>query len=209
MRQARVIENKVLNRLEDLWEHFFYSVRWALVPAYMILILCLVVLIAKTAQSFWRMLVHFVDLTETETIVRVLSIVDIVLVVNLLLMIIFVGYTNFVSKIDDQRKLRDKPGWMETLGYSGLKVQLLGSILAISSVKLLSYSIELDQSGEINERKFIWLIAIQLTFVVSVVCLAITNRLKVIDENDQKGSRTLDGLRAMVSGKAKAKGTEI
>lgn len=208
MPQTRKGENPTLNKLEDLWEHFFYSVRWALVPAYMILILCLIVLIAKTAQSFWKTVLNFINLTETETIVRILSIVDIVLVINLLLMIIFVGYTNFVSKIDDQRKLRDKPGWMETLGYSGLKVQLLGSILAISSVKLLSYSIELDQSGSIDEKKFIWLIAIQMTFVVSVVCLAITNRLKVIDEGDKKGS-PLTGLKAMVRRKEKPRTSDV
>lgn len=125
-----------LSGIEHIWESMFFRTRWVLIAAYAILIACLFLLVVKTAQSFWKVATEFLAYSETETIVKVLSIVDIVLVINLLLMIIFVGYTNFVSRIEDSNKrLRDKPGWMETLGYSGLKVQLLGSILAISSVK--------------------------------------------------------------------------
>ena len=181
-RKSQFDLKSVLDKVEEKWESAFFATRWVLVPAYIVLILSLLILVVKAAQAFWSIWLVFLTLSETETIVRVLHIVDIVLVLNLVLMVIFVGYINFVSTIDGKKneawETKDKPSWMDDLDYAGLKVKLLGSILAISSVKLLTYSIELDRSTAINEQKFIWLIAIQITMVVSVVCLAITNRIK-------------------------------
>lgn len=180
--QPKVSIQGILNRIESVWERLFFMTRWLLVPAYVVLIASLGILVAKAFMAFWRVCREFLHQTETETIVSVLHIVDIVLVLNLVLMVIFVGYINFISTLDEQgegqEKKKDKPGWMDDLDYSGLKVQLLGSILAISSVKLLTYSIELDRDTLVSREKFIWLIAIQVTMVLSVVCLAITNRIK-------------------------------
>jgi len=109
-------------------------------------------------------------------VVRVLGVVDIVLVMNLVLMVIFVGYVNFVSKIHFH-KSEDKPEWLDKLSYSGLKVQLMGSILAISSVKLLRSYFALGTAGSMAPKDLVWLVGIYTTFVFALICVAITNKL--------------------------------
>jgi uncharacterized protein (TIGR00645 family) len=75
---------------------------------------------------------------QTKAIAQVLVLVDLILVMNLVLMVIFVGYVNFVSPIHPSAtRKEDWPKWMGHLDYSGLKVQLLGSIIAVSSISIL------------------------------------------------------------------------
>jgi uncharacterized protein (TIGR00645 family) len=165
------------NNIEAL---IFWS-RWLLAPAYLVLCACLIVLTYKTFEEFYELVTRDIHLfNETGTIVQVLTIVDLVLVMNLVLMIVFVGYVNFVSQIHPKNeKEEDWPKWMGYLDYSGLKIQLLGSIIAVSAILLLRTLVELFANGPVDSMKFIWMVGFHLVFVVSMLVAAIVNRLKV------------------------------
>jgi uncharacterized protein (TIGR00645 family) len=167
---------RALNRLEEYCEAVFFRIRWGLVPGYLVLVLSLSLLVYKTVLATIELFQDVNHLDENEVVVRVLGIVDIVLVMNLLLMVIFVGYVNFVSKIHIH-KSEDKPDWLDTLTYSGLKVQMMGSILAISSVKLLRAYFSIGSVDALTYEDLKWLIVVYSVFVVALLCVAVTNRL--------------------------------
>jgi uncharacterized protein (TIGR00645 family) len=114
----------------------------------------------------------------------VLIIVDLILVMNLVLMVLFVGYVNFVSKIHppDERE-EDWPEWMEYLDYSGLKVQLLGSIIAVSAISILRMVVELSAGAPVRREEFLWICVFHTIFLVSVLVIAVVNKLKETREH--------------------------
>jgi uncharacterized protein (TIGR00645 family) len=100
----------------------------------------------------------------------VLHIVDLALIGNLVLMVIFAGYENFVSKIGVAQNSEDKPSWMGKVDFSGLKLKLIASIVAISGINLLETFLDI---GTKTEQELRWMVIIHLVFVFSGVMLAI------------------------------------
>ena len=115
--------------MEHFLETLMFRSRWLLAPFYLGLVGGLVVLLVKFGQEFLHVLLHLMDASEREVVLALLSLVDITLVANLLLMVIFSGYENFVSKIHTANH-EDRPDWMGKVDYSGLKLKLIGSIVA-------------------------------------------------------------------------------
>ena len=89
------------------------------------------------------------------------------------MIVIFSGYENFVSKIE-ARDHPDWPEWMAKIDFSGLKLKLLSSIVAISGIQLLKSFMDIHN---ISDRDLIWYVAIHMTFVVSGLMLAWTDRI--------------------------------
>jgi uncharacterized protein (TIGR00645 family) len=106
-------------------------------------------------------------------IISILNLVDEALIAALLLIIGFSGYENFVSKIDTGVN-EDRPAWMGKVGFSDLKIKLMGAIVAISAVEVLKAFINLDA---FTREQLAWRVGIHLTFVVSGVLFAITDRI--------------------------------
>jgi uncharacterized protein (TIGR00645 family) len=106
-------------------------------------------------------------------ITAVLSLIDLSLIANLMLIVMFSGYENFVSRfeLDDQKY---KPAWMGHVGFGDLKIKLLTSIVAISAVHLLESFMNIDQT---SDRELEWSIGIQITLILTGVLLAIMNRV--------------------------------
>src|SRR3954454_16080089 len=122
---------------EHFWENqIIFRARWLLAPSYLVLVFALAVLSYKTVEEFIELVLHLHQFDESRTTAQILVIVDIILVMNLVLMVLFVGYANFVSVIHPDKE-EDWPKWMGYLDYSGLKIQVIGSIIAISGIKLL------------------------------------------------------------------------
>jgi len=167
----------ITTAIEEYTEAIFFRMRWVLVPGYIVLAVSLGLLVFKTVLATWELFLDAYTMDENSTVIRVLGIVDIVLVMNLVLMVFFVGYVNFVSKIHFHQS-EDKPGWLEKLNYSGLKVQMMGSILAISSVKLLKAYFSMGSSEAMKSGDMLWLVVIYGIFVAALVCVAITNKLQ-------------------------------
>ncbi len=155
-----------------------FGSRWILAPSYLILSLVLIALCYKTFEEFYQFIYDFRVFQENTAVIQALTIVDIVLVMNLVLMIMFVGYINFVSKIHPARG-EDWPDWTRHLDYSGLKLQLLGSITAISAIVLLRQILDLSQPDSVvHSARVTLMIGIHLTFVVSALIVAWVNKIK-------------------------------
>ncbi len=166
----------MLGGMQDLLERILYHGRWLLAPLYLGLLLALVMLGFKFGQEFWH-IIHgweFINMKGPALTLAVLELVDLLLVANLLMMIIFSGYENFVSKIDAAKNHEDRPEWMGTIDYSGLKLKIIGSIVAISSIQLLKYFIEFKEE---EWKKVAWMIGLHMTFVISGVLFALMERI--------------------------------
>jgi uncharacterized protein (TIGR00645 family) len=145
--------------------------RWALVPFYIGLavsiVMLLVIFCLKDAEAFASVMT-----ASTEgVIVGVLSLVDLTLAANLVLLVMFVGWESFIAPF---AKAEDRPAWIAAIGYNDLKVKLLTSVIAIAAIKLLENFLYVN---EISDRELIWSLAIFGVFVVSAVALAALDRL--------------------------------
>jgi uncharacterized protein (TIGR00645 family) len=163
--------------LERWLESGLFHARWLMAPFYVGLAFALAALVVVFANEAWRELSHTLTMTPEEAILMVLSLIDLSLAGNLLLIVIFSGYENFVSKIDTGNH-EDRPGWMGTVDFSGLKMKLIASIVAISAIALLRAFMRLAEGhGEMDDRTLAWLVGIHLTFVASGVLLALMDLL--------------------------------
>jgi len=159
-----------MKKTEHFIESMLFNGRWLLIPFYVGLLLGLVVLVFKFVQEF----VHLMSITMSSslkaTTISLLELLDIVLLANLILIVIFSGYENFVSKIAVAQDAEDRPSWMGKVDFSGLKIKLIGSLVAISVIQLLAVFLE---PGEMDTDQIFWMIIIHLTFVVSGVLFAV------------------------------------
>ena len=124
---------------------------------------------------------HVFQNEEHTFILDVLALLDIVLLGNLILIVIFAGYENFVSKIDAAHESEDRPHWMGTIDFSGLKLKLIGSLVAISVIELLKDFIGLGEGHKVDDS-LIWRVIIHLVFVVSGVMFAIMDAIAARNE---------------------------
>ncbi len=154
---------------ERLIEGLIYSSRWLMAPVYLGLIAALGILIITFFRELYLQAPHVLTMDETDIILLVLTLVDLSLAGNLVLIILFSGYENFVSKIEAAHKDRDRPEWMGTLDFSGLKIKLIASIVAISGIHLLKIFMNI---GNYTEEQLRWYVIIHLTFIFSGVAVA-------------------------------------
>jgi uncharacterized protein (TIGR00645 family) len=163
-----------MKRIESSFEHLLFGSRWLMAPIYFGLVLALVVLLVKFGKEVWHLLAHILTATGPEMIIGVLSLVDISLIMSLLIIIMFSGYENFVSKMEDLHSHADRPEWMGHIGFSDLKIKLIGSIVAISGIELLKAFMNV---GNLPDRDLAWMVGIHLTFVFSGVLYAVMDRV--------------------------------
>ena len=116
---------------------------------------------------------HALSATESEVILGVLALIDLTLTGSLVVIVIFSGYENFVSQIDPGTS-EDWPEWMGKIDFTGLKLKLLSSIVAISAIQVLKAFMNLKN---ISDRELAWLVGIHLLFVVSGLIMALTDRV--------------------------------
>lgn len=155
-------------------EKFIFWSRWLLAPLYVGLVGVLGVLAYKFITEFVRLIQDISSYDEHTFILDLLALLDLVLLANLILIVMFAGYENFVSKIEVAEESVDRPYWMGTVDFSGLKIKLIGSLVAISVIELLKDFIELsvDPHSEVGQGTIMRVI-IHLTFVVSGVLFAV------------------------------------
>ena len=161
-------------QLENILEKSMFSSRWLLAPIYIVLSLTLFVIMVKVIQEFIHEFSHFLEMSINDLLLFVLHIVDLALIGNLVLMIIFAGYENFVSKIDVAKNSQDKPDWMGKVDFSGLKLKLIASIVAISSIGLLEAFVSV---GSKTKEEIHLMVLIHSIFLISGVLIAIMDYL--------------------------------
>ncbi|HEV2008953.1 MAG TPA: TIGR00645 family protein [Burkholderiales bacterium] len=152
-----------------------FASRWLQLPLYLGLIVAQCVYV----YQFWTELVHLVttittrNINETEIMLIVLGLIDVVMIANLLIMVIVGGYETFVSRLRLEGH-PDQPEWLSHVNASVLKVKLATAIIGISSIHLLKTFINAEQ---MVDRAIMWQVIIHITFLLSAIAIALTDRL--------------------------------
>lgn len=167
--------------LEKWLEAGLFSSRWLMAPFYVGLIGALLILLLVFFQKLLQQLPLFISgqANADDAILLALSLIDLSLAGNLVLIVIFSGYENFVSKINTGNH-EDRPAWMGSVDFSGLKMKLIGSIVAISAISLLRSFLKIGETvdANFNWQPIFWQVIIHLTFVVSGVTMALSDWLQ-------------------------------
>lgn len=164
-------------KLERGLERMLFVSRWLLAPLYLGMIIALGLILYVFFHELVEQLRHANTLDGEGVILLSLSLIDLSLTANLILIVMFSGYENFVSKLHIDNH-EDRPSWMGTVDFSGLKLKLIASIVAISGIALLRSFLPLgDRSVPVEGPRIAWMVAIHLTFVVSGVLLALMDWL--------------------------------
>jgi uncharacterized protein (TIGR00645 family) len=169
--------------IERVLVRILFASRWLLIPFYFALALGLLVLVGKVGQRIYDLGAGFQGFNEAGIMLGVLAIVDLTLTASLIVIVIFSGYVNFVSRIDASEHT-DWPQWMASIDFSELKLKLMSSIVAISAIKLLEAFMELEHE---SDRDLYFLTGIHLTFVISTLILALSDRLGHVGDNGAHG----------------------
>ena len=167
-----------MKSFEKFMENLMFSSRWLLAPFYFGLIIALFFLLIVFLKEIIHYVLHF-STNETELILFILTLIDLSFAGNLLIIVIFSGYENFVSKINISNH-EDKPEWMGTVDFGGLKLKLVSSIVAISGIHLLKIFFGLEKY---TDSQILLFIAVHLTFVLSGVLLAYMDTLVAKKKN--------------------------
>jgi uncharacterized protein (TIGR00645 family) len=163
----------MVGTIERRIESLIFASRWLLAPFFLGLVVAMGVLLLKFAKELIELVGNAWTTSEYDVVISILTLVDTALIAVLLLIIVFSGYESFVSKIGIGEH-EDRPAWMGKVGFADLKLKLIGAIVAISAVELLKAFLT---SASYSNAELAWKIGIHLTFVVSGVLFAVTDRI--------------------------------
>ena len=155
----------VERRLETL----IFTSRWLMAPFYIGLIAALAVLLVKFTQELLHLFATVLDLKQAELIPGLLALIDLSLAGNLILIVVFSGYENFVSKLDIGEH-EDRPTWMGKVDFGGMKLKLIASIVAISAIDLLKTFMKIEH---VSDREVMWQLLVHLAFIASGIGMAL------------------------------------
>ncbi len=162
-----------MSQVERAVEKVIFASRWIQVPLYLGLVAVLVMLSAKFMFELVHLSVAIWSMGESKVVLAVLTLVDVVMVANLIVMVVISGYENFVSRLD-LGEVEDKLSWFGKLDAGSLKIKLASSIVAISSIHLLKAFLDVN---DIANDKLLLLIAIHMTFIASALLLAFLDKM--------------------------------
>jgi uncharacterized protein (TIGR00645 family) len=172
--------------IERTVERLFFASRWLLAPVYLGLSIALVVLGIKFFAELFHVFAHVRELSEADVVLSLLALVDLSLVAGLIVMVMFSGYENFVSKIDLGDSGAEKLGWLGKLDATTLKLKVAASIVAISSIHLLRKFMEVEKISEKENGndQLLWYVIIHMTFVASAVLMGVLDRISAGSKRD-------------------------
>lgn len=166
---------------ERLIENILFRSRWLLAPFYVGLVLGLLALLVRFGLELSHLLATTLQPENGSIILGVLRLIDLSLVANLVLIIMFSGYESFVSRIDVATD--DRPTWMGKIDFSGLKIKLMASMAAISGIYLLEALLKLPSQ---TRTMLAWKVGIHLTFVVSGVLFAVMDWIEARANHEEQ-----------------------
>jgi len=161
-----------MRRIELIIETVIFQTRWILAPFYLGLAFCLLLLLYHFGVQIFEFVVKIPRASETDVILGILTLIDVVFTANLVLIVVLSGYENFVSRIEADD--HDRPDWMTKVDFAGLKQKMLASIVAISAIQVLKAFMNID--AVFDAQKMGWLVGVHLVFVVSAFMLAMSDR---------------------------------
>ena len=162
-----------MNRIINPMEKLIFASRWLQAPLYLGLIVAQSVYVYQFMHELSLLITQVGNLTEAQVMLIVLGLIDVVMIANLLIMVIIGGYETFVSRLDLENN-PDQPEWLSHVNAGVLKVKLATALIGISSIHLLKSFINAEQ---LADRVIISQIAIHLSFLVSALAIAWTDRM--------------------------------
>lgn len=168
-----------MKNLENIVERIILASRWLLVAFYLGLGVALAIYAATFFVKLWDFATHFMGLDETETILKILGLIDAALIASLVVMVIISGYENFVSRFDQEGELH----WLGQIDAGSLKIKVASTIVAISSIHLLQIFLNVPRY---TDQQILWYTVLHITFITSALFLAI------IDKISKKPQKTLE-----------------
>ena len=162
-----------MNSIETVLERLLFACRWLLAPLYLGLGLAVLALVVKFFEELYHMMHTLITLPDSGMVLTLLSLIDLSLVGSLLVMVMLSGYENFVSSLNIAEDA-ERPEWLGKLDANTLKLKVAASIVAISSIHLLSIFMEVEKTPN---DKLVWYVVIHMTFVVSALLLAVLDRI--------------------------------
>jgi uncharacterized protein (TIGR00645 family) len=167
---------------------FIFLSRWLQAPLYVGLIIAQAVYVFH----FLKELLHLVEeapaIDETSIMLTVLGLIDVVMIANLLVMVIVGGYETFVSRLNLEGH-PDQPEWLSHVNAGVLKVKLATALIGISSIHLLKTFIEIG-TRTLPDNAIMWQLLLHLTFVLSALLLAITDRISTQTATELRDHRS-------------------
>ena len=164
-----------MNSTVKYLESFIFASRWIQAPLYIGLIVAQVVY----CWLFMVELSHLVHsafdtahLSETDVMLVVLGLIDVVMIANLLIMVIVGGYETFVSRLDLEDH-PDQPEWLSHVNAGVLKIKLSTAIIGISSIHLLKSFIN---AANLSDHTLLWQVVIHLVFLASALVMALVDK---------------------------------
>ncbi|MBI2784463.1 MAG: TIGR00645 family protein [Gammaproteobacteria bacterium] len=187
---------RMRNTGEKILESILFNSRWILAPVYIGLVISLLMLLTAFVTEIIHAVPQLIGMKTEVVILTVLSLIDLSLALNLVLIVVFSGYENFVSRIDTGDS-EDRPQWMGTLDFSGMKMKLIGSIVAISAISLLRAFMTLTGSdAPFDEARLRWMVILHLTFIASGVLFGVMDWIAALtDAGKEKEKRTSEAAR--------------
>lgn len=167
--------NRSAQRQQKTIGNLIFLSRWLQAPLYFGLIIAQGVYVYRFILELWHLIADATTLKETEVMLIVLGLIDVVMIANLLIMVIIGGYETFVSRLNLQGH-PDQPEWLSHVNAGVLKVKLATALIGISSIHLLKTFIGVETH---KESTIMWQVIIHVTFVLSAVFLAFIERLIV------------------------------
>lgn len=161
-----------MHRLEFLIEWLLFNARWVLTPIYLGLAAALLLVVYQFIKEFAELALHIDAVKASGVTLGVLALIDLAFLANLVLIVILSGFENFVSRIEAHSD--DRPEWMNKVDFGGLKQKLMVSIVAISAIEVLKSFMNIDK---IDDRRLAWIVGIHLLFLVSMLVVALSDRL--------------------------------
>ncbi|WP_300451356.1 TIGR00645 family protein [Accumulibacter sp.] len=161
----------------DRLEMFIFWSRWLQAPLYLGLIIAQGVYVYLFMGELWHLIHNLffsnTRISETEVMLVVLGLIDVVMIANLLIMVIIGGYETFVSRLDLEGH-PDQPEWLSHVNAGVLKIKLSTAIIGISSIHLLKTFIN---AGNMNEHTIKWQVVIHAVFLLSALSMVWVDRV--------------------------------
>lgn len=176
-----------MHRIGRVVEAIVFNSRWLVAPFLLGLILGLAALMLKFLIKLFEFVVQIPQTPPSDVIVGILTLVDLTLVASLIVLVICSIYDNFLTPIDPEKH----PEWPEALmkiGFSGLKQKLFGSIAVIAAVNVLEWFMDIERQAD--NTKLAWVVGILLAFSLSMLILAVADRLNDLNEDHPKPKAT-------------------
>ena len=171
----------MLTRIERTFEQALFAARWLAAPIYVGLIFCLIMLLVILVRSLILVTAALPTITVHDAVVATLSFIDLALIANLILIVLYTGYASFVSRLSIEEH-EDRPAWLGKVDFAGLKLKLFASIVAITGIELLKAFMDLRETGHANPEALRYLVIIHVVFLVTALASAFTQWLSAKSE---------------------------